>query len=186
MCAPSQDPTLFSGTIRENVDPFNSYSDSELWAALGRAQMKDSIEAMPEQLDTPVGDGGEAFSVGERQLLCLARSILAEAKLLIMDECTASVDVQTDAKIQTMVRGSQLRSLWTIPTAAVSQHVFAGAGGLRSLHCIRDRAQVRPPPIPREVSGAGRPQCNPCSQMCYCHRLDTIIDCEKTHQSHTN
>lgn len=99
-----QDPTLFSGTIRENIDPFEQYTDSQVWAALEKAQMKDALEKLPEMLETPVGEGGDMFSVGERQLLCLARSILAEAKLLIMDECTASVDVQTDAKIQEMVR----------------------------------------------------------------------------------
>ena len=99
-----QDPTLFTGTIRENIDPFEQYTDSQLWDALEKAQMKEALSKLPEKLSTPVGEGGDSFSVGERQLLCLARSILAEAKLLIMDECTASVDVQTDAKIQEMVR----------------------------------------------------------------------------------
>ena len=68
----------------QNIDPFEQYTDDQVWDALEKAQMKEALEKLPEKLDTAVGEGGDAFSVGERQLLCLARSILAEAKLLIM------------------------------------------------------------------------------------------------------
>ena len=63
-----QDPTLFTGTIRENIDPFEQYTDSQLWDALEKAQMKEALSKLPEKLDTPVGEGGDSFSVGERQV----------------------------------------------------------------------------------------------------------------------
>ncbi|CAL5018225.1 unnamed protein product [Urochloa decumbens] len=99
-----QEPVLFEGTIRNNIDPIGQYSDAEIWQALKRCQLKDIVASKPEKLDAPVADSGENWSVGQRQLLCLGRVILKRSKILFMDEATASVDSQTDATIQKITR----------------------------------------------------------------------------------
>ncbi|RUP16849.1 P-loop containing nucleoside triphosphate hydrolase protein [Jimgerdemannia flammicorona] len=102
-----QDPVLFSGTLRSNLDPFDQHDDAALWAALKRSHLIEEGGSASEQfasLDSPVSENGSNFSQGQRQLIALARALVKRSKLIVMDEATSSVDFDTDHKIQQTIR----------------------------------------------------------------------------------
>ncbi|XP_047182853.1 ABC transporter C family member 8-like [Vigna umbellata] len=99
-----QEPTLFKGSIRTNLDPLGLYSDDEIWKALEKCQLKETISHLPNLLDSLVSDEGGNWSLGQRQLFCLGRVLLKRNRVLVLDEATASIDSATDAILQRIIR----------------------------------------------------------------------------------
>jgi len=144
-----QEPVLFEGTVRSNIDPTGRYSEAEIWQALERCQLKDIVASKPEKLDALVADMGENWSVGQKQLLCFGRVILKRSRILFMDEATASVDSQTDAAIQRIIREefsecTIISIAHRIPTVMDSDRVLVLDAGLVSEFDAPSKLMGRP------------------------------------------
>uniref|UniRef100_A0A5G2RCQ7 Multidrug resistance-associated protein 4 n=1 Tax=Sus scrofa TaxID=9823 RepID=A0A5G2RCQ7_PIG len=106
-----QEPVLFIGTMRKNLDPFNEHTDEELWNALEEVQLKEAVEGLPGRLNTELAESGSNLSAGQRQLVSFARAILRKNQILIIDKATSNVDTRTDELIKKKVREKFAQSI---------------------------------------------------------------------------
>jgi len=113
-----QDPVLFSGTLRSNLDPWDQYGDEKLWSVLRNVTLDEFVKSQELKLEMEVAGKGENLSVGQRQLVCLARALLRDSKVLVLDEATAAVDMKTDDVIQATLQRECKERQCTVLTIA--------------------------------------------------------------------
>ena len=110
----SQEPQLFSESVRMNLDPGGEHSDADLWRVLEQTRIRDKVSSLPQGLDTILAQGAENLSLGEKQLLCMARAVLRGSRVMLLDEATASIDIHADKIIQDTIRQLENTTILTI------------------------------------------------------------------------
>ncbi|KAL1967659.1 hypothetical protein VTN77DRAFT_2916 [Rasamsonia byssochlamydoides] len=174
-----QDPTLFAGTVRSNLDPFNSHTDLELWSALRQAQLVDVNSSTEEEtsqshinLETTVEEEGRNFSLGQKQLLAFARALVRGSQIIVCDEATSSIDFETDRKIQKAIsNGFRGRTLLCVA------HRLKTIIGYDRV-CVMDRGRVAEVDTPLALYDAGGLFKSMCDQSCITR--ETIIAAAET------
>jgi ABC-type multidrug transport system fused ATPase/permease subunit len=172
-----QEPVLFSGSLRSNLDPRGDRPDQEIWDALEAVALKETVAAKGKKLEEEIGGGGGTLSLGERQLLCVARALLQDAKVTVLDEASSAVDSESERAIYRALlwRPGMNRSL--------SRGVFGSSGQLSRPGSVQSLATLGDSEAgkmtPRMQDGAGGNRFYAGTVLYIAHKLCTVLQCNR-------